>query len=146
MMSAAAGCFACCWRTGFPRWTGPRASGPRWPSRGRPPSSRPIPLPPRPPGAATGRCSTGYSSESLLANFIFRPEPHRTTAHFRCRSGKKTVLWPANDGDAQALIIRLAAEVYKRERGRPPANAGELAGLIPQGSARRSRAGRPDSR
>ena len=39
--------------------------------------------------------------ESLLANFIFRPEQPRTTAPFRCRSGKKTILWTANDGGAR---------------------------------------------
>jgi hypothetical protein len=75
-------------------------------------------------------------SESLLANFMFRPNREDF-------GGLQMSLWDKHGPLARerrrrsALIVRLAAEVYKREQGRPAANAGDLRGsyikTLPEG-------------
>ena len=66
-------------------------------------------------------------TESVLADFIFRPP----SANF----GPFQALFWAKDGPLErerrrrsALIVRLAAELFKRERGRMPTTADELIG------------------
>jgi hypothetical protein len=64
-------------------------------------------------------------SESLLANFIFRP-------NLKNFGSLQMSIWDEDGPLARerrrrsALIVRLAAELYKRERGKAPASAGDL--------------------
>ena len=61
--------------------------------------------------------------------------------------GKVTASSPANAGGGRCSSVRLAAELYRREHGKPPANAGAIDrglyhGLARGGKARRSDSGR----
>lgn len=74
--------------------------------------------------------------ESLLANFIFRPKANNYGS-FQMSLWEKDNPLDRERRRRSALIVRLAAEAFKRERGRPPHSAGELAGpylkALPQG-------------
>jgi hypothetical protein len=78
-------------------------------------------------------------NESLLANSIFRPGSQQNYGQFQMSIWEKDGPLARERRRRAALIIRLAAEVYKRERGRSPANAGELMGpylkALPEGYA-----------
>ena len=73
---------------------------------------------------------------SLLANLIFLPNSPNDGS-FQMSLWEKDGPLARERRRRSALIVRLAAEVYKRERGKPPACAGELLGsflkTLPEG-------------
>jgi hypothetical protein len=75
-------------------------------------------------------------SESVLANFIFRPK-NKNYGSFQMSLWEKDNPLDRERRRRSALIVRLAAELYRRERGRLPASVGELIGpylkALPEG-------------
>jgi hypothetical protein len=78
-------------------------------------------------------------SESVLADFIFRPAKVHIFGPWIPSSWSKDGPLGRERRRRSALIVRLAAELYKREHGRMPASAGELVGsdleYLPEGLA-----------
>ena len=77
-------------------------------------------------------------TESVLADFIFRP-PSTNFGPFQALFWARTAPCERERKRRSALIVRLAAELFKRERGRMPTTADELIGpdlpSLPEGFA-----------
>ena len=85
--------------------------------------------------------------ETLIARWMFRPNEHGPHINPSAMAAWEGDGFFARERKWRSmLIVKLAAELYRREKGHPAANAGALLGGLSEGIARGDLAGRRDSR